>query len=142
MSREEDNKAVILGLIRAFNEHDREAFQASYADEVVAFHAGSGKERLTREREWEITRAGWEIYPDLTATLLSMVADGDHVWLYWKYSATHLGKGKPGVEPTGKRAEWHAFSDYRLVDGKIVEAWQLHDGLSLYEQLGFLKRPW
>lgn len=46
MTTEEENKAVVLRLIQAFNERDRDAFEASYADEFVAFHTTSGEERF------------------------------------------------------------------------------------------------
>jgi predicted ester cyclase len=68
-----------------------------------------------------------------------MVAEGDLVFQYGTYSGTHLGKGSRGVEPTGRRAEWRAFSDSRLEGGKIVEASQIHDALTMYLRLGLIE---
>jgi len=63
---------------------------------------------------------------------------GAHV--NWTYSGTHLGS-TPDREPTGKRAEWRAFSDYRFEDGVIVEATQIHDTYEQFLQLGLIEPP-
>jgi predicted ester cyclase len=73
--------------------------------------------------------------------LLGLVAEGDRVFQYWTYSGTHLGSTEGGRKPTGKRAEWRAFSDYRFEDGVIVEATQLHDTYEQYLQLGLIEAP-
>lgn len=129
---EEQNKATINRIFQAINERDRKAFDACYADEVVAYHAHGGSETLDHDAHWEVMERIFEIFPDYTETLLGMMAEGDRVFIYWRNAGTHL---------TGIHAEWHGFSDYRLKDGKIVEGWQIHDLLSLYEQLGLVERP-
>lgn len=140
MTVEEQNKAVIHRLIQAYNERDREVFDASYADPVVV-RGQDGDRELTHEEHWAEVQAVWRVFPDHEATLIRMIAEGDRVFLYWTYSGTHLGKGSRGIEPTGRRAEWRAFSDYRLEDGKIVEGSQVHDTLTMYLKLGLIELP-
>lgn len=140
MEREEKNKAVIRQLMAAFNGRDREAFDACYADEIVV-HSRAGDHTYNHEEHWEQVQGLFKVFPDWHETVLRMVAEGDHVLLYWNTTATHLGRGQQGIEPTGKKAGFRGFSDYRLEDGKVVEAWQIYDMLDLYRQLGLVELP-
>ncbi len=52
-----------------------------------------------------------------------------------------LGSTSGGMAPTGKKAEWRAFPDYRFDGGVIVEAAQIHDRYEQYLQLGLIEPP-
>lgn len=140
MSTEEENKAVVHQLMEAFNSRDREAFDACYAEEIVV-HGRRGDRTLDHDAHWAEVQSIFQTFPDRKEKLLGMAAEDDHVFIYWTNTATHLGKSESGIEPTGKQAEWWGFSDYRFEDGKIVEAWQIHDSLDLYLQLGLVELP-
>jgi len=136
----EENKKVVAQIVEAYNNRDRDGCDASFADPLVA-HAGDGDLVMTHDQHWEEWEKAYATFPDHEATILGMIAEDDHVYLYWTYSGTHLGKDWRGVEPTGKYAEWRAFVDYRLEDGKVVEAWEIHDNLEMYLQLGVVELP-
>jgi predicted ester cyclase len=46
-----------------------------------------------------------------------------------------------GIPPTGKAVTVPAIQTFRLVDGKIAEAWLSIDRLGMLQQLGVLPAP-
>ena len=137
---EEQNKAVIHRLVEAFNNQDREAFVSCYANPLV-INTQHDSFTMTHDEHWESVVDTFKVFPDFRSELLGVVAEGDRVFQYWTYSGTHLGSTAGGRKPTGKRAEWRAFSDYRFEDGVIVEATQIHDTYEQYLQLGIIEPP-
>ena len=76
-------------------------------------------------------------YPDYHITIEDIVADGDLVFLRTTITATHLGPlGE--IPATGMPWTEDAIAMYRIADGKIVEAWQLIDMLSVLMQIGLV----
>ncbi len=139
-AREERNKAVIHTLVDAFNTQDREAFDSCYANPIV-INTQHETFTMSHDEHWASVENTFAVFPDFHAELLGLIAEGDRVFQYWTYSGTHLGSTPGGREPTGKRAEWRAFSDYRFEDGVIVEATQIHDTYEQYLQLGLIEPP-
>ncbi|WP_224363384.1 ester cyclase [Hyalangium versicolor] len=76
--------------------------------------------------------------PDLRMDVLDLVAEGDRVCARYVAYGTHTGEllGRPG---SGKPVRWEGINIYRFVDGKIVETWQLGDGMRLLQQIGALQ---
>src|SRR5262245_53540252 len=66
---------------------------------------------------------GWKsAAPDLVMTADQISVNGDTVTVSWSARGTHTGQGH-GLKPTGKRINMRGRSTFRVVDGKIVEAW-------------------
>lgn len=62
-------------------------------------------------------------------------ADGSwHVSARWRLRGLHEGIGMYGI-PTGKPVEIMGITQYRFENGKIVEAWEIYDGLDVMRQL-------
>jgi len=61
-------------------------------------------------------------FPDLNATIQSIIAEGDLVAMWNTTTATHLGE-LFGMPPSGKRASMRDFHFFRFANGKIVEHW-------------------
>ena len=137
---EERNKAVIYKLVEAFNSQDREAFDSCYADPIM-INTQHESFTMSHDEHWASVEDTFTIFPDFRSDLLGRIAEGDRVFQYWTYSGTHLGAKPDGREPTGKRAEWRAFSDYRFQDAVIVEATHIHDTYEQYLQLGIIESP-
>lgn len=66
-----------------------------------------------------------------------IVADGDKVVVRFTNSGTNTGPFM-GYGATGRHAEWEGIGIYRVVDGKIAEAWFVEDMLGLQRALGNL----
>jgi predicted ester cyclase len=68
-------------------------------------------------------------------TIEDLVAEGDTVVLRYTYHGSHQGQWRD-VAPTGKALMFTGTVTYHLDDGKIVEAWQNVDNVSVLRQLG------
>jgi predicted SnoaL-like aldol condensation-catalyzing enzyme len=77
-----------------------------------------------------------ESFPDVEMKIIELIAEGEKVAGRFKCSATNLGEWR-GRPPTHRR-----FNDvdevyfFRVVDGRIAEAWGLEDTPSRMRQLG------
>ncbi len=79
----------------------------------------------------------WNAFSNVQTSIDDLLADGDRVVLRWTTSGDHTGDYGE-FAATGKRIVMNGIDILRLADGRIVEAWSLWDGLSVYEQLGVL----
>lgn len=62
-------------------------------------------------------------------------SDGStHASVRWYLRGLHEGIGMYGL-PTGKPVEILGITQYTITDGKIVEAWEIYDGLDVLRQL-------
>jgi steroid delta-isomerase-like uncharacterized protein len=75
-------------------------------------------------------------FPDISATVEDMVAEGDKVVSRVTIRGTHQGEVEEFGPPTGRRVEVQGLSLHRIEDGKIVEEWNSWDNLSILQQLG------
>jgi steroid delta-isomerase-like uncharacterized protein len=75
-------------------------------------------------------------FPDISATVEDVVAEGDKVVSRVTIRGTHQGEVEEFGPPTGRRVEVQSLSLHRIEDGKIVEEWNSWDNLSLLQQLG------
>jgi steroid delta-isomerase-like uncharacterized protein len=76
-----------------------------------------------------------QAFPDLRITVEDALVDGDRVAVRLSVTGTHTG---PGVVagPTNKPASFTGMCIVRIENGKIAEAWNTFDFLSMYKQLG------
>ncbi len=77
-----------------------------------------------------------ESFPDVEMTILDLIAEGEKVAGRFHCSATNLGPWR-GNPPTGRRFERvDEVYIFRVVGGRIAEAWGIEDTLSRERQLG------
>jgi len=79
-------------------------------------------------------------FQDTQLTIESIMADGNKVMTQVKMRGTHKGDFE-GIPPTGKTLTLTAFTVFRLVDGKIIEEWEVLDELGMMQQLGMELKP-
>ena len=75
-------------------------------------------------------------FPDLSATVEDVIAEGDKVLTRVTFRGTHQGESEEFGPPTGRQVEGQGLSLHRIEGGKIVEEWNSYDQLSLMQQLG------
>ena len=75
------------------------------------------------------------VFPDITAAIIHLLADGDRVVSHAQMRGTHKGEFM-GYPATGKKVEFSAISIVRLANGKLVERWNIADRYGLLQQLG------
>ena len=86
----------------------------------------------------EFHRSFLNAFPDIKVEVLDTIAAGDKLAARCLARGTHTGEGL-GFKPTGKSAEFTGMCFARVENGKIVEAWNNFDFLTLHQQLGTLK---
>ena len=134
----ETNTSLIRQLYNAVNEKDLKTI-AAYGDPSsewldVPFNFTTRGERAIVD-PW---KAWFDIFPDATCEVRSLVALGDHVVAQGVGRGTHRGvfnspAGK--LEPSGRAMEVNFCDVYRLKDGKIVRADSYFDFYGLLRQL-------
>ena len=77
-------------------------------------------------------------FPDLHVTVDEAVVEGDRVAARCTVTGTHAGEGI-GAAATQQPVAFSGMCMVRLKDGKIVEAWNNFDFMSMYQQLGALR---
>jgi steroid delta-isomerase-like uncharacterized protein len=78
-----------------------------------------------------------DAFPNIQVTIEDCFAEGDRAVARCRVRANHTGEGF-GIAATGKPIEFTGIAIIRVSDGKIIEAWNNFDFLSLNQQLGVL----
>lgn len=76
-----------------------------------------------------------EAFPDIEVTVEDCITEGDKAAVRCRVKARHMGDSL-GIAATNKPVEFTGISIVRVRDGRIVEAWNNFDFLSLNQQLG------
>jgi steroid delta-isomerase-like uncharacterized protein len=135
----DENKAMVRRVEELWNTGNLAAADEIFAIDFVNHDPSSPDVRdLVSYKEF-ITRV-LNAFPDFHVTVDDILADGEKVATRWTATGTHQGE-LMGIPPTGKQATWSGMTIYRIVGGKIVEAWWTKDMYSLLMQLGVIPPP-
>lgn len=138
----EANKA----LIRRLSEEVTNGKNYDLLDEIVAtdatFHGFPGAEgELTGPDAYEEqARQMHEAFPDLTADIKAVIAEGDLLSTRTVMTGTHEGE-LFDIPPTGKQVSVDVMTHIRVEDGLITEVWGQVDQFGLMQQLGVIEAP-
>ncbi|HKY45892.1 MAG TPA: ester cyclase [Pyrinomonadaceae bacterium] len=78
-----------------------------------------------------------EGFPNLSIVIEDLVAEGDKVAARCSVRAKHEGNFR-GIAPTQSPVDFTGMTIVRIADGKIVEAWNNFDFLTMNQQCGLL----
>lgn len=78
--------------------------------------------------------------PDIHVEIRDIVAEGDRVAVRIHIEGTHCGQGL-GVQPSGNRVKIGGMVVARIQNGRIVEAWNTLDLLTLLTDIGAVEDP-
>ena len=76
-------------------------------------------------------------FPDIRIDVERSVVEGNFVAVHCRVTATHCGP-ELGCSPTNRPVVIEGMGIAHVRDGKIVEAWNAFDFMSLYQQVGML----
>lgn len=133
------NKDIVRAWFAALSEGTGEDVAALAADDIVYHDASSREEPQTGGTEdWADNRQ--QDYQDLAITVEQMIAEGDVVASYQRYTGTQVGdvEDQLGIPATGARAEWVSMAHFRIACGKIAEIWSVADDLGRLQGLGVI----
>jgi len=139
VSEQEDNKAVFLRWIEAYNDRDTQAEADARAPGYIA-HAPGGVGDLDSEAWLQFIASFTEAFPDIRLTVEDVLSVGDMLAARLTFRGTHRGEFQ-GIPPTGKEVAFSSIEINRMVDGKVEEHWFELDLLGLMQQLGALPEP-
>ena len=131
MSSAESNKAVV----RRFRQELMNEGNLSVVDEIFTERFVLNGQEMFLESFKPLATMWRTAFPDLSYTLEHIIAEGDMVVEHWTARGTHRGR-LFGIAPTDKHFENMGINIHHIVDGKIVETWEVADGLGLLQQLG------
>jgi steroid delta-isomerase-like uncharacterized protein len=133
----EENKALVRRLVEEWqNDHRRDVGEELLADDFVDSAHGTGPD-VSKQHALDWWDSTFKAFPDFSAAIRYMVAEGDLVATYKTFSGTHEGEFM-GIPATGKHLTFDAFDLLRLRGGKVVDHWVVLDVAGLLRQMGVL----
>jgi predicted ester cyclase len=130
----EENKAIVRRLNDAFNKHNWDLLDDLVAPEYFD-HTRQLRGLETLKQQMKLGRLAFSDYHE---TIEDIIAEGDKVWVLLTYTATHTGEFH-GLAPTGNKLTAMAVDIHRIVNGKVVEYWNVSDLLGFLKPLGFIE---
>lgn len=126
------NTAIVRRAFECWNKRDFSVIEELLSDCI--YHSPATGE-IRGEAYRKLFASMLNAFPDGRFTVSDEVAEDDKVVMRWGFTGTHKGE-LMGIAPTGKQVAMTGISITRIVDGKIVEAWEEWDSLGMMQQLG------
>ena len=130
----EDNKALARRSWESVDNPD--ILEEVYAPDVVWHDPDRDIQGLEEARQF--ISMFKSAFPDMSATIEDVIAEGDKVVTRETIRGTHQGKSKEFGPPTGRQIETQGITIHRIDGGMIVEEWNSWDNMSLMQQLGLV----
>jgi C-1 hydroxylase len=130
----EENKAIVRRTIEAINTQDLSSIETMIAPDFVDHtRQVRGLENL-KQFLFMIFKG----FSDWHIDIEDIIAEGEKVWIRITVTGTHTGDWM-GIAPTDKKFTEYQVWIYRIVEGKVVEGWDVDDDLDFYKQLGIIE---
>ncbi len=132
------NKEIVERFCRdVFVDHDLSYLDEYMRDDYIQHNdiAETGKQGFK-----DLFVKTFESLPDFKYDVHMTVAENDIVVVYSTMTATHQGEWLDQA-PTGNRIKIDVVDIFRVRDGMIAEHWDVADTLTLFSQLGAVRRP-
>ncbi|MDH3222759.1 MAG: ester cyclase [Gemmatimonadota bacterium] len=122
----------------AWNTGDLSALDPRMAADSLLFHY-RGQSSYQSFQDLEGLVAHWRsAFPDLRMALEALISEGDLVAARVRYGGTHQGEWF-GIPPTGRTVDVEEMMFFRFEGGRLVEAWEVDDQLTMRTQLGLIR---
>ena len=131
-----ENKALIARWFEeVWNKGRGDAIDEMFAAGAVAHGLGPD---VCGPAEFKAFHATFrQAFPDVRISVDEMIAEGDKVAFRLTAAGTHRGDSL-GFAATGRPARFMVMGSARIVNGQIVEGWNVLDQLGMLTQLGVL----
>jgi C-1 hydroxylase len=140
----EENKALVRKVIEAFNKRNLDLLDKLIAPDYVDHY----HQLRSLEEYKQFLSMLLRAFPDWHENIEDIIAEEDKVWYRFKATATHTGEYRGYLPSTGRKITLAATGNKikpkgviicRIVDGKIVEAWEVSSLIDIYEPLGVIE---
>lgn len=131
---EQYNRSLVLGFLDSWNKGDFEGMSRLWAPDMV-HHTRTGT--YGPSQVFSLIAGFMQAFPDLGFTIDNIVAEGDFVATRMTARAAQR-QPFMGVQPTGREIKCTVMGLVRIVDGRIVEHWNVMDELYMLQQLGLV----
>jgi predicted ester cyclase len=127
---------------RVWNEHSEAAIDELLASDarMYGLPTPDGKPIAGNAGFKPFHRSFVSAFPDMRIQVVRTVTEGEYVAVHCRCTGTHAGHGLD-VAPTQNPIDVWGMGMARVVDGRIVEAWNAFDFMTLYQQVGLLQKP-
>jgi predicted ester cyclase len=123
MSSTEENKAVV----RRYRQELMNEGNLNVVDAIFPARFALNGQEMTPESFKPLAAMWRTAFPDMCYTLEHIIVEGDIVAEHWTARGTHRGR-LFGIAPTDKHFENMGINIHHIVDGKIIETWEVADG--------------
>jgi steroid delta-isomerase-like uncharacterized protein len=121
--------------VEGLNRGDVSAADQAFAPNCVIHINGSPEPNLSLGGFKEMASGLLTAFPDLHFTIEDQIVAGDKVATRWTAEGTNSGPFGP-VPATGRHVQIDGLILDRVVDGKVVERWEIWDQMGMMQQLG------
>jgi len=137
---EEQNKALAIRYVEAFNKGDFDAFKELLSTDYAIYNPSGFPKPTSREKLIENYEMAMKAFTEFTWSIEDIIAAGDKVIIRVIANGFYKG-GVPGLPTKAKEFEFSLISIMRMENGKVAEEWQEDDQLGLARQLGMELKP-
>jgi C-1 hydroxylase len=130
----EENKALFRGFVEAWNRGDVAAMWRFWAPDMV--HHDRVRDYGPSE-VYALMSSFMSTFPDLRFQIEELIAEGDMVAARMTARATQQGEFM-GRSADGRPIAVAVMGQVRVVNGRIVEHWNVMDEVHLMQQLGLV----
>lgn len=131
------NKSVSLKFFETYaGQHDVEGCSPLFAEGAIIY-SNTAPAPLDFQSYKQVGYAFLTGFPNISATILEQLEDGNKVVTRVAWDGTHTGT-LMGIPPTGRSYRSEGITIDTVVDGKIVERHDVSDLLGMMQQLGVI----
>ena len=130
-----ENKAIVRRVIDSIATGNVDEAARSMSPDFV-WH-GPGAEVRGPEAWKQVVTSYLTAFPDLSFTIEDQIAEGDKVATRYTAHGTHRGE-LAGVAASGRVVAVPCLAVDRIVDGKVVETFEVFDQLGMFAAIGTL----
>jgi len=131
---------VVSSFVDNANNGDLQASIATHSDDVVVHFPGLPDMGMEAWKPFMLSY--FSAFPDLRINYdpANAIIEGDRLAGIYTMTGTHRNDFM-GIPTTGRSINVSGINVFRVRDGKIVEEWDMSDGLGLLQQLGVIPAP-
>jgi len=106
----------------------------------IVYHTAAGTDLRGLKDVKQFFSGMYDAFPDFHMTIDDIIAEEDKAVVRYTWTGTHKREFM-GIPATNKKVTGWTIQIDRFVGGKMVEAWERMDTLSIMQQLGVVPTP-